>query len=162
MVMSRAAVRASCARTCRRADRAWHGGRRFGSTQPDRNQVLVGGEARRRDKSHKHDQVVDAGLRYGMTGDGVMAMGKNMCATRKTPHCLRIIAELGAQYVKDLFTSTTASRPSPPTAGAIVMAGGRKLPENRGRSMAYNAVQQGRRGGGHGTQTPPVGRARKR
>jgi putative autoinducer-2 (AI-2) aldolase len=58
----------------------------------------------------------------------------------------RIIAELGAQYVKtyyveDGFETVTASCPVP-----IVMAGGKKLPELDALTMAYNAVQQGAAG----------------
>jgi putative autoinducer-2 (AI-2) aldolase len=58
----------------------------------------------------------------------------------------RIIAELGAQYVKtyyvdDGFETVTASCPVP-----IVMAGGKKLPELDALTMAYNAVSQGAAG----------------
>jgi putative autoinducer-2 (AI-2) aldolase len=58
----------------------------------------------------------------------------------------RIIAELGAQYVKtyyveDGFETVTASCPVP-----IVMAGGKKLAELDALTMAYNAVQQGAAG----------------
>jgi putative autoinducer-2 (AI-2) aldolase len=58
----------------------------------------------------------------------------------------RIIAELGAQYVKTYyvdsgFETVTASCPVP-----IVMAGGKKLPELDALTMAYNAVQQGAAG----------------
>ena len=58
----------------------------------------------------------------------------------------RIIAELGAQYVKTYyveedFETVTASCPVP-----IVMAGGKKLPELDALTMAYNAVQQGASG----------------
>jgi putative autoinducer-2 (AI-2) aldolase len=58
----------------------------------------------------------------------------------------RIIAELGAQYVKTYyveggFETVTASCPVP-----IVMAGGKKLAELDALTMAYNAVQQGAAG----------------
>ena len=58
----------------------------------------------------------------------------------------RMIAELGAQYVKtyyvaDGFETITASCPVP-----IVMAGGKKLPELDALTMASNAVQQGAAG----------------
>ena len=54
----------------------------------------------------------------------------------------RVIAELGAQYVKTYyveedFETVTASCPVP-----IVMAGGKKLPELEALAMAYKAVQQ--------------------
>ena len=58
----------------------------------------------------------------------------------------RMIAELGAQYVKTYyveedFETVTSSCPVP-----IVMAGGKKLPELDALTMAYNAVQQGAAG----------------
>jgi putative autoinducer-2 (AI-2) aldolase len=58
----------------------------------------------------------------------------------------RIIAELGAQYVKtyyveDGFETVTASCPVP-----IVMAGGKKLPELEALTMAYSAIRQGASG----------------
>ena len=58
----------------------------------------------------------------------------------------RMIAELGAQYVKtyyvdDGFETVTASCPVP-----VVMAGGKKLPELDALTMAYNAVQGGAAG----------------
>jgi putative autoinducer-2 (AI-2) aldolase len=58
----------------------------------------------------------------------------------------RIIAELGAQYVKTYyvdedFETVTASCPVP-----IVMAGGKKLPELDALTMAHNAIAQGAAG----------------
>ena len=55
-------------------------------------------------------------------------------------------AELGAHYVKTYyipkgFDTVTASCPVP-----IVMAGGKKLPEQDALTMAYNAVQEGAAG----------------
>ena len=78
---------------------------------------------------------------------GVTAVGKNMVRDAKYFRlACRIIAELGAQYVKtyfveDGFETVTASCPVP-----IVMAGGKKLPELDALTMAYNAVQQGAAG----------------
>jgi putative autoinducer-2 (AI-2) aldolase len=75
---------------------------------------------------------------------GVTAVGTNMVRDAKYFRlACRIIAELGAQYVKtyfveDGFETVTASCPVP-----IVMAGGKKLPELDALTMAYNAVQQG-------------------
>jgi len=87
---------------------------------------------------------VDAGLRVGMPVMGVTAVGKDMVRDAKYFRlACRIIAELGAQYVKTYyvekdFETVTASCPVP-----IVMAGGKKLPELDALTMAYNAVQQG-------------------
>src|SRR3984885_1387814 len=78
---------------------------------------------------------------------GIIAVGKTMVRDAKYFRlACRIIAELGAQYVKtyyveDGFETITASCPVP-----IVMAGGKKLPELEALAMAHNAVQQGASG----------------
>src|SRR5579885_2150718 len=83
----------------------------------------------------------------GMPVMGVTAVGTNMVRdARYFRLACRIIAELGAQYVKtyyveDGFETVTASCPVP-----IVMAGGRKQPELDALTMAYNAVEQGAAG----------------
>ena len=87
------------------------------------------------------------GLRIGIPVMGITAVGKNMVRDAKYFRlACRIIAELGAQYVKTYyveedFETVTASCPVP-----IVMAGGKKLPELDALTMAYNAVQQGAAG----------------
>ena len=109
-------------------------------------QVFIGGEHETR-SIHNMTRLVDAGLRVGMPVMGVTAVGKNMVRDAKYFRlACRIIAELGAQYVKtyyveDGFETVTASCPVP-----IVMAGGKKLPELDALTMAYNAVQQGAAG----------------
>jgi putative autoinducer-2 (AI-2) aldolase len=109
-------------------------------------QVFIGGEHETR-SVHNMTRLVDAGLRVGMPVMGVTAVGKNM--TRDAQYfrlACRIIAELGAQYVKtyyvdDGFETITSSCPVP-----IVMAGGKKVPELDALTMAYNAVRQGAAG----------------
>lgn len=109
-------------------------------------QVFVGGEFETR-SIHNMTRLVDAGLRCGMPVMGVTAVGKNMVRDAKYFRlACRMIAELGAQYVKTYFVeedfeTVTASCPVP-----IVMAGGKKLPELDALVMAYNAVQQGAAG----------------
>jgi putative autoinducer-2 (AI-2) aldolase len=109
-------------------------------------QVFIGGEFETR-SIHNMTKLVDAGLRYGMPVMGVTAVGKDLTRDAKYLRlACRIIAELGAQYVKtyytdDGFETVTASCPVP-----IVMAGGKKLPELEALTMAYNAVQQGAAG----------------
>jgi len=109
-------------------------------------QVFIGGEHETR-SVHNMTRLVDAGLRAGMPVMGVTAVGKDMVRDAKYFRlACRIIAELGAQYVKtyyvdDGFETVTASCPVP-----IVMAGGKKLPELDALTMAYNAVQQGAAG----------------
>jgi 3-hydroxy-5-phosphonooxypentane-2,4-dione thiolase len=109
-------------------------------------QVFVGGEFETR-SIHNMTRLVDAGLRCGVPVMGVTAVGKDMVRDAKYFRlACRMIAELGAQYVKTYFVdedfeTVTASCPVP-----IVMAGGKKLPELEALTMAYNAVQQGASG----------------
>jgi putative autoinducer-2 (AI-2) aldolase len=109
-------------------------------------QVFVGGEFETR-SIHNMTRLVDAGLRCGIPVMGVTAVGTNMVRdARYFRLACRMIAELGAQYVKtyfveDGFETVTASCPVP-----IVMAGGKKLPELEALTMAHNAVQQGAAG----------------
>jgi putative autoinducer-2 (AI-2) aldolase len=109
-------------------------------------QVFIGGEHETR-SVHNMTRLVDAGLRAGIPVMGITAVGKDMVRDAKYFRlACRIIAELGAQYVKTYyveedFETVTASCPVP-----IVMAGGRKLPELDALTMAYNAVQQGASG----------------
>jgi putative autoinducer-2 (AI-2) aldolase len=108
--------------------------------------VFIGGEFETR-SVHNMTKLVDAGLRMGIPVMGITAVGKNMVRDAKYFRlACRIIAELGAQYVKTYyvdegFETITASCPVP-----IVMAGGKKLPELEALTMAYNAVQQGASG----------------
>jgi putative autoinducer-2 (AI-2) aldolase len=96
---------------------------------------------------HNMTRLVDAGLKLGIPVMGITAVGKDMKRDAQYFRlACRIIAELGAQYVKtyyveDGFETVTASCPVP-----IVMAGGKKLPELDALTMAYNAVQQGAAG----------------
>ena len=109
-------------------------------------QVFIGGEHETR-SVHNMTRLVDAGLRAGIPVMGITAVGKDMVRDAKYFRlACRIIAELGAQYVKtyyvdDGFETVTASCPVP-----IVMAGGKKLPELDALAMAYNAVSQGAAG----------------
>ena len=109
-------------------------------------QVFIGGEFETR-SVHNMTKLVDAGLRVGIPVMGVTAVGKNMARdARYFRLACRIIAELGAQFVKTYyvdegFETVTSSCPVP-----IVMAGGKKVTELDALTMAYNAVQQGAAG----------------
>ena len=109
-------------------------------------QAFIGGEHETR-SVHNMTRLVDAGLRAGIPVMGVTAVGKTMARDAQYFRlACRIIAELGAQYVKTYyvekdFETVTASCPVP-----IVMAGGKKLPEREALTMAYNAVSQGAAG----------------
>jgi len=109
-------------------------------------QVFIGGEFETQ-SVHNMTRLVDEGTRYGIPVLGVTAVGKELVRdARYLRLACRIIAELGAHYVKTYyvdegFETVTASCPVP-----IVMAGGKKLPELDALTMAYNAVQQGAAG----------------
>jgi 3-hydroxy-5-phosphonooxypentane-2,4-dione thiolase len=109
-------------------------------------QVFVGGEFETR-SIHNMTRLVDQGVRYGMPVMGVTAVGKDMKRDAQYFRlACRMIAELGATYVKtyyveDDFETVTASCPVP-----IVMAGGKKLPELDALKMAWGAVQGGAAG----------------
>jgi putative autoinducer-2 (AI-2) aldolase len=109
-------------------------------------QVFIGGEHETR-SVHNMTKLVDAGLRCGIPVMGITAVGTAMARDAKYFRlACRILAELGAHYVKTYyvpegFDTVTASCPVP-----IVMAGGKKLPELDALTMAYNAVQQGAAG----------------
>lgn len=91
-------------------------------------------------------RAVDEGTRYGIPVLGVVAVGKQM--TRDTRFFLlatRVLAELGAHMIKTYycedFEKIVAACPVP-----IVIAGGKKLPENEALTMAYRAISEGAHG----------------
>lgn len=91
-------------------------------------------------------RTIDAGNRYGIPTLGVVAVGKSMARdSRFFLLATRVLAELGAQIIKtyycDDFEKVTAGCPVP-----IVIAGGKKLPEDQALELAYNAIQQGANG----------------
>lgn len=91
-------------------------------------------------------RAADEGYKYGIPVLGVTAVGKEM---ERTPKyfglATRILAELGASFVKTYycedFENVVATCPVP-----IVIAGGKKLPENEALDMAYNAIARGAHG----------------
>jgi 3-hydroxy-5-phosphonooxypentane-2,4-dione thiolase len=109
-------------------------------------QLFIGGECETQ-SIYNMTRLVDAGYRCGIPVMGVTAVGKNM--TRDARYfrlACRMIAELGANFVKTYyveedFETVTASCPVP-----IVMAGGKKLPELDALTMAYKAVNEGASG----------------
>jgi putative autoinducer-2 (AI-2) aldolase len=109
-------------------------------------QVFIGGEYESQ-TVHNLTRLVDQGNRYGIATLAVTAVGKDMARdARYMRLACRICAELGATYVKTYyvpedFETVTASCPVP-----IVIAGGKKLPEQEALAMAYNALQAGAAG----------------
>ena len=89
------------------------------------------------------NQTINAGNRYGIATLGVVAVGKQM---ERTPRffllATRMLAEFGVHIVKTYycedFKKIVAACPVP-----IVIAGGKKLPENEALTLAYRAVSDG-------------------
>jgi putative autoinducer-2 (AI-2) aldolase len=91
-------------------------------------------------------KLIDEGTRYGVPVLAVTAVGKDMARdTRYLALCCRIAAELGAHFVKtyycDGFEKIVRTCPVP-----LVMAGGKKLPEQEALELTYNAVKRGAAG----------------
>jgi putative autoinducer-2 (AI-2) aldolase len=91
-------------------------------------------------------RTINAGFRYSIPTLGVVAVGKDMERTdRFFKLATRIVAEMGCQIIKtyycDSFEEIVAACPVP-----IVVAGGKKLPEQEALTMAYRSMQGGARG----------------
>ena len=91
-------------------------------------------------------RAVDAGSDYGIPTLGVVAVGKQMVRNEQFfLLATRLVAETGAQIVKSYycegFERVAAACPVP-----IVIAGGKKLPENEALTMAYKAISEGAHG----------------
>lgn len=91
-------------------------------------------------------KCVNAAQRYSVPVMGVVAVGKDMERTdRFFKLATRIVAELGANIIKtylcDNFEEVVAACPVP-----IVVAGGKKLPEDEALTLAYQAIKGGARG----------------
>lgn len=91
-------------------------------------------------------KAIDAGNRYGIPTLGVVAVGKQMERTTKFfLLATRMLAEFGAHIVKtyycDDFEKVVAACPVP-----IVVAGGKKVPEDEALEMAYKAMVEGAAG----------------
>lgn len=91
-------------------------------------------------------KAVDKGTRYGIPVMGVTAVGKDMARdARYFGLASRIAAENGANIVKtyycDGFEKVAAACPVP-----VVIAGGKKLPEQEALELCYNAINEGAAG----------------
>lgn len=91
-------------------------------------------------------RAINAGLRYSIPVMGVVAVGKQMERTgRFFKLATRILAELGANIIKTYncedFEEVVAACPVP-----IVVAGGKKMPENEALELAYEVISKGARG----------------
>jgi putative autoinducer-2 (AI-2) aldolase len=92
-------------------------------------------------------RTADLGAKYGIPALGVTAVGKELVRdSRYLSLACRICAENGAAFVKTYFCEegfekVTASCPVP-----IVIAGGKKLAEDKALEFAHQAIQQGAAG----------------
>ena len=109
--------------------------------------VAVGDKASEQVTTHNLVQAVDFGEKYGIPVLGVTAVGKDMARdARYFRLATRICAENGASFVKTYYTeegfeTVVAQCPVP-----IVIAGGKKLPEEKALELAYKAIQAGAAG----------------
>lgn len=91
-------------------------------------------------------KLVDEAEEYGIAVLAVTAVGKDMVRdARYLRLACRIAAEIGAHIVKTYycegFEKIVESCPVP-----VVIAGGKKLPEEEAFKLAYNAIQKGAKG----------------
>lgn len=91
-------------------------------------------------------KTINEAYSYSIPVMGVVAVGKQMERTdRFFKLATRILAEMGANMVKsyycDNFEEVVAACPVP-----IVVAGGKKLPEEEALTLAYNSISRGAAG----------------
>lgn len=109
-------------------------------------QVYIGGP-HERESLDNLGRLINEGMRYGMPSLGVTAVGHELVRdARYLGLATRVVAELGAHFVKTYycepgFDEVVAGCPVP-----IVIAGGKKLPELDALKMCYKAIQQGAAG----------------
>lgn len=92
-------------------------------------------------------RIVDLGMQYSIPVLGVTAVGKELVRdSRYLAMASRVCAENGAAFVKTYycdegFEKVVAACPVP-----IVIAGGKKLPEDQALEVAYKAISDGAAG----------------
>jgi 3-hydroxy-5-phosphonooxypentane-2,4-dione thiolase len=92
-------------------------------------------------------KTADLGNKYGIPTLGVTAVGKELVRdSRYLALACRVCAENGATFVKTYFCESGFDRVAASCPVPIVVAGGKKLPEDDALLMAYNAIQQGAAG----------------
>ncbi|MEG0278458.1 MAG: 3-hydroxy-5-phosphonooxypentane-2,4-dione thiolase [Morganella sp. (in: enterobacteria)] len=109
-------------------------------------QVYIGTE-------HEHQSIkniismVDAGMRVGMPVMAVTGVGKDMARDQRYfSLASRIAAEMGAQIIKTYFVEEGFERITAGCPVPIVIAGGKKLPEDEALDMCFRAIDQGASG----------------
>ena len=91
--------------------------------------------------------TIDAGNRYGIPVLGVTAVGKQMARDeRYLGLATRVIAELGASFVKTYYCEPGFDRVVAGCPVPIVIAGGKKVPERDALELAWKALDCGAAG----------------
>jgi len=92
-------------------------------------------------------QLVDQGMRYGMSTMAVTGVGKDMVRDQRYfSLATRIAAEMGAQIIKTYYVDSGFERVAAGCPVPIVIAGGKKLPEREALEMCFQALDQGASG----------------
>ncbi|MEK4425195.1 3-hydroxy-5-phosphonooxypentane-2,4-dione thiolase [Solibacillus sp. FSL K6-1523] len=108
-------------------------------------QTFIGAEGQK-ETIEELNRAVNLGSRYSIPTLGVVAVGKDMERTsRYFTLATRMLAEFGVQIVKtyycDDFEKVAAACPVP-----LVVAGGKKIPEQDALTLAYKSIQGGAAG----------------
>lgn len=92
-------------------------------------------------------QLVDLGTQYSIPILGVTAVGRQLTRdARYLGLATRIIAEIGANFVKSYFCEEGFEKVVAGCPVPIVIAGGKKVPEAEALEFAYRAIDQGAAG----------------
>ena len=92
-------------------------------------------------------RTADMGAKYSIPTLGVTAVGKELARdARYLGLATRVCAENGATFVKTYFCEQGFEQVAAGCPVPIVIAGGKKLPENEALDFAYLAIQQGAAG----------------
>ncbi len=92
-------------------------------------------------------RTADLGAKYNIPTLGVTAVGKELARdARYLGLATRVCAENGATFVKTYFCDSGFDQVAAACPVPIVIAGGKKLPENEALEFAYQAIQQGAAG----------------
>ncbi|OZU87187.1 3-hydroxy-5-phosphonooxypentane-2,4-dione thiolase LsrF [Virgibacillus indicus] len=108
-------------------------------------QTFIGADGQK-ETIEELNKAINLGSKYSIPTMGVVAVGKQMERTNKFfLLATRMLAEFGAQIVKtyycDDFEKVAAACPVP-----LVVAGGKKIPEQDALTLAYNSIQGGAAG----------------
>ena len=106
--------------------------------------VACGDKASEQITTHNLVHTVDMGAKYGIPVLGVTAVGKDMARdARYFGLATRVCAENGASFVKTYYTEEGFEKVVAQCPVPIVIAGGKKLPEDKALELAYKAIQAG-------------------